>query len=179
MVSQEELDIINRRLQENFGVYTDGRPKFRIVWSHDQIEKRWVSHTPEGWQLLNPVVEERPKYRQYINPPKYLLERLLEIPEGCETDLVEPTSYECIWIFETQRGVYLPPKFTAAKLVIEQLLENMANAGKKRYAAEMSPEVADLELKKVTEELFGNETAEGDALAYGSGIVVPGKDTVN
>jgi hypothetical protein len=43
----------------------------------------------------------------------------------------------------------------------------------------ISPEEREAKLKKVEDQLFGNETEIGDHLAYGTGVTVPGNKTIN
>ena len=48
---------------------------FRIVWANDETEKRLVSESDLGYQLLYPVVQEVKKY-PYLKD-LYVLERLV------------------------------------------------------------------------------------------------------
>jgi len=165
----EPIEQINQRLIDEFGLETDGRPRFRVVFSEDQFEKRLTSFTDEGLELLFPEVRELPKYRQYIHA-KYLMERL--VPVLGETDLVTKTSYECAWVFQDKIGNYLPPRFDACKFVAEALFSAISKAGNhtKYKDPNISAEARDAELNNMIDMLFGNETATGDALAYGSGV---------
>lgn len=178
MELRERIEDINKLLLENYGKYLDGRPNFRVVFSEDQYENRMTNYTDEGFQLINPEVRLLPKYRQFIQQ-KYILERLL--PVVGETDLTEKTSYEPAWVFMDKNGGYLPPFYDGCVLVIESLL---SASGKKnthtKYKDEsLTPEARAAELDRVQNELFGNETAVGDHLNLGTGIVVPGNNTVN
>lgn len=172
-----EIKLINRQLQDNFGVYSDGRPKFRVVWNHDQFEKRRTDVTPEGWKMMYPTVIEMPKYRQYMEP-MWILEKLMDFPDEMKGDLVENTSYECIWAFMDNKGNPLPPRFDACKLIIDTMMKNMSDAhsGKVRYSKD--PEKDLKELNETAEALFGNETPVTDALAHDFGVTVPGTETL-
>lgn len=172
MELRESIESINEKLVNEFGKELDGRPRFRVVFSENQYENRLTNYTDEGFELLKPEVRLLPKYRQYIRD-KYVLERL--IPVTGETDLVEKTSYEPAWVFQDKNGKYLPPFFDGCRLVIESMYEAI---GRKdtfaRYKDKnVSKEERMAELKKVEDELFGNETVVGDHLAYGTGVVVP------
>ena len=178
----ETIETINQRLIDYFGKDTiTNDPNFRIVFSDDQFEKRWVDYSPEGFQLLNKVVEERPKYRQYIQH-KYLIERLTIVPDFVETDLVEKTSYEPLWVFEDRYGNPLPPKWEVCEIVIDQVHRAASNAigrkiedpSKLESDPKIGAEVRLERIKKIEEELFGNETNVSDALATKNAIVVPG-----
>jgi len=183
----EPVETINQRLIDHYGKdIVTGNPNFRIVFSDDQFEKRWVEHSREGFQLLNKRVEERPKYRQYIQS-KYLIERLTIVPEFVETDLLEKVSYEPLWVFEDRYGNPLPPKWEVCEIVIDQVHRAAAGAVGKKVDEEsklmsdpkIAPEVRLARIKRIEEELFGNETPVGDALAIKTGIVVPGPQQEN
>lgn len=167
----ETLDFINRKLEREFSKDITGRPYWRVVWSDDQTEKRRMTHTDEGLQLINPEVRLVKKY-QHIKE-RYVLEKLTEVVG--ETDLVVPMSYEPIWTFEDRFRNYLPPRFDACKFVIEAVNMQLAGAGGHvKYKDETTtPEYREALLKRKEQELFGNETPVGDALAYDSGVTVP------
>lgn len=176
----EPIESINKQLIEEFGIDSiTGRAMWRVVWSEDQFEKRKMEVTDEGLQLLHPEVREVPKYRQWVKE-RFVLENLTIIPVINQDEL--PTSkysYEPIWIFETQAGVYLPPKFEAAKLVVDAVYIAKGRTDFVRYKdPDSDTEEAKENHKKrvdgLVADLFGNETETGDALAHGEAIVVPG-----
>lgn len=171
---RELIETVNRHLREKYGKYND-KPHFRVVWSDDQFEKRWVQHTDEGWELLNPVVKERPKYRQYA-AHRYMLERYVPVPKG--SDLVEPVSYEPIWAFQTSvrsGRKFLPVRIDACEFIIDSILAVVGKSGHKRYTdPNVTEEGRQKQILEMEKTLFDNETAVGDALAYGSGVVVAG-----
>jgi len=173
MELRESIESINEKLLDEYGTEFGKSPRFRVVFSEDQYEKRWTDHTDEGFELIQPEVRLLPKYKQWIKE-KYILERL--IPIVGETDLVTKVSYEPAWVFQDKHGNYLPPFFEGCKHVIEAMFSVINQAGSfKKYKDENeSPEVRAAHLKKVEDELFGNETEVGDHLAYGTGVVVPG-----
>lgn len=174
----ESINILNERLIRDFGYFEGGvHPLWRIVWSEDQIEKREVWHTAEGFELLSPVVEERPKYRQWIHN-KYVLEKAIPIPDGVKTDLIGKFSYEPIWVFEDAKGYPLPPRWDAIILIVENVYRAAARSiGAKYKDPEDDPlvgkEVKEQRIKELEAALFGNETETGDALAHKEAIVVP------
>lgn len=165
----ESIESINEQLIREFGLEFNGDPKFRIVFSEDILEKRWSEYSLEGFQLVHPEVQERPRYRQWVRD-KYILERL--VPVGPESDLVAKISYESCWVFADRHGNYLPPRFDICKFVIETLLDNVSKAGNhvKYRDPEIDPNVRTQKLQDMVNLLFGNETDTGDALAYGSGV---------
>jgi hypothetical protein len=178
MELRESIESINEKLLNEYGTEFDNSPRFRVVFSEDQYEKRFTDFTDEGFELLQPEVRLLPKYKQWIRE-KYILERL--IPVVGETDLTTKVSYEPAWVFQDKNGNYLPPFFEGCKHVIESLHSAIDKAGTftKYKDKNVSPEERALELKKVEEGLFGNETDVGDHLAYGTGVTVPGNETLH
>lgn len=178
MELREPIEYINEKLIKEYGTEFGNAPRFRVVFSEDQYEKRWTDHTDEGFKLLEPEVRLLPKYKQYIRE-KYILERL--IPIIGDTDLTTKVSYEPAWVFQDKNGNYLPPFFEGCKHVIESMYDAIGRAGTftKYKDKNISLEEREIELKNVMDGLFGNETDLTDNLHHGSGIVVPGNNTVN
>lgn len=180
MELRESIKSINHKLKRDYGteISCGDKPRFRVVFSEDQYEKRITKFTDDGLELLRPEVRTLPKYRQYIKA-KYILERL--VPVGVGTDLVEKVSYEPAWVFQDKNGNYLPPFFRGCIFVIESLFNSIDKAGTftKYKDKSIDPEERKAELKRVEDELFGNETDLTDNLHYGSGIVVPESKLVN
>lgn len=172
MELRESIESINKRLISEFGRELNGKPKFRVVFSEDQYEKRITEFTDEGFELLQPEVRLLPKYKQWVKA-KYILERF--VPVVGETDLLDNMSYEPVWVFQDKNGNYLPPFFEGCSLIIEGLYERTKKTSFAKYKDEsVSKEARLAEVERVERELFGNETDVGDALAYGSGVTVPG-----
>lgn len=168
----EPISRINYYLERDFGRELDGLPRWRVVWSEDQIEKRIVDTTDEGFQLLTPIVKEVKKY-QYIKE-RYILERL--VPVVGQTDVAAQWSYEPAWAFQDRHRNYLPPRFDACKFVIESIY---AQADKKGTHVKYKDETATIEhreklIREMQDRLFGNETPVGDALAHGYGVSMSG-----
>lgn len=163
---------INDILLKYAGKWEDGRPNFRVVWSDDQIEKRWVTHTGSGLQLIHPVVKEVKKYG-YIKE-RYVMERL--VPIVGETDLTTKTSYEPCRVFADKWSRFLPPRVDVCIFVIDSLHYAAGHPSSlAKYSDPMKEkDYFDKELSKAEEDLFGNESDVTDALAYKSGIVSAG-----
>lgn len=172
MELRESIESINYKLERNYGRAFNNNPNFRVVFSDNQIEKRWTQNTKDGLELLFPEVKELPKYRQWVKQ-RYILERL--VPIVGDTDLTVEINYEPCWVFQDNKGEYLPPWFEGCCLIIESLFEA---AGKKGHAKYKDPNTAPEERMKKLEnmeaELFGNETDVSDAMAYGSGVSLEG-----
>lgn len=176
----ERIETINELLRGQFGIETSSsKPIFRVVWSEDQYEYRLTNHTDSGIELLEPEVRLLPKYNQWIHE-KYVLERLVAVPAIDQNQL--PTSlvsYEPLWVFVDAKGDYLPPKFEAAKFIIDGVLAAISkeSGGMRKYVDPLKdehPEAKEIRLKKLQDELFGNETDTGDALAYREGVSYAG-----
>lgn len=97
------IEKINQYLARDFGYFNGTEPIYRVVWSEEEVEKRLSKHTDEGFELINEVVMEKPKYKQHIHN-KYILERCLEIPSFVKTDLVDKYSYEPVHVFAIGKG---------------------------------------------------------------------------
>lgn len=171
MELRETIESINYKLEKEFGQEFNGQPRFRVVFSEDQFEKRFTDFTDEGLELLFPEVRELPKYRQHIHQ-KYILERY--VPIVGETDLTVNMSYEPAWVFQDKDGNYLPPFFDGCKFVIESIYSLMNKKGiHAKYTDPMlDPTEREKKLDNIKNELFGNETDVGDHLTYGTGVVV-------
>ncbi len=172
----ESVEILNERLLKNYGK-VEHLVQWRIVYSEDQFEKRFTDYTNEGFQLLFPVVREMPKYRQWITN-KYILERVMPVSDIDAQQLLGKYSYEPVWVFEDAKGNALPPKWEAITLVISSVYQASARAVGRRYIdpdenSEEALELKRLRIARIQEELFGNETEVGDALAHKQAIVVP------
>lgn len=172
----ETLEVLNQRLIEYFGIDTStGDPIFRIVWSDDQTEKRLVPTLDTGIQLLHPEVREVKKY-PYIQH-LYVLERLVIVPEENIQELVGlKMSYEPIWVYCDQYRNPLPPIWNATKFAIDCLFAAIGKKSLRKYVEDEKNTTEEGRQQKISElqqELFGNETDVGDALAYREGIVVP------
>jgi hypothetical protein len=178
MELREQIEDINKRLLNEYGREFDNQPRFRVVFSEDQYEKRLTDFTDEGFELIHPEVRLLPKYKQWIRH-KYILERL--VPIVGETDLTTKVSYEPAWVFQDKDGNYLPPFFEGCKHIIESMFSAIgkANTHTRYKDKNVSIEERRAELQRVEDELFGNETSVGDALAYRTGVTVPESKLVN
>lgn len=174
----ETLDALNTRLIEYYGIDTDSeRPIFRIKWANDETEQRLVNEIG-GVQLLYPEVMLVKKY-PYLKD-MYVLERLVAIPYVNAHELpAAKTSYEPVWAYRAENGNPIYPAWEATKFIVDTLY---AALGKKSMAKYVDSEKNTTEegrqqrIKDIEEELFGNETETGDAMAHGEAIVVPGKE---
>jgi hypothetical protein len=186
----ESVEDINKRLKENYGRFsTTDMPLYRVVWSDDQLEKRWTWLTKEGLELNYPEVREYQKYKQWA-AHVYFLERLLvRPPTGNEEGMpVEEVGYEPVWCFMDHNQNPLPPIYEVCEIVIESILTAAAKAiGMTRnpkyrdpYAGMNTDDVKEVNrnrIAKLEKDLFGNETPAGTAIAHGWGVSLNTSET--
>lgn len=184
----ENLETVNQYLRDNFGIDTDdAEPIYRVVWGPEQLEKRLMTSTDAGIQLLHPEVREVPKY--WYVPEAFILEQRVLVPESDQKQLAElKKSYEPLWVFVDHQGNPVRPTILGCKFVIDCV---RAAIGKKSLAKYKDPNIGAspeetqaihrLRLQQLENQLFGNESGlKGDTIdASGSTIIVPGNDTVN
>jgi hypothetical protein len=182
----EEIESINRRLVDHFGLDTStNQPIWRVVWSEDQFEHRLGTYddfVPNTEIYLRTVTEVRyvPKYSQWL-PNVYVLERLVVVPDNNIPELpATKLSYEPIYAFRTTSGIPLPPKFAAAKFAIDLIYAAQGKSSVAKYKdpdagldTEQQFEKKIEEIDTLQKELFGNESYVGDALAHKQAVIVP------
>ena len=106
---------INRKLIEVYGLSLDGNPKYKLVWSENETEKRRRTISSSG-QVIEEV-REVPKY-------SYVCERwILEVYVPTDNDeLTTKISYEPLWVFQDKNGNYLPPVWPAIEIIIQAMI---------------------------------------------------------
>lgn len=172
----ETVETLNDRLVDYYGVdSTTGRAMFRIVWANEQTEKRLVSEMDSGVHLLHPMVLEVKKY-PYLKD-LFVLERLVVVPDEQQRELpVSKLSYEPIWAYCGRDRQYLPPLWSATQFIVDALYAALGKKSLRKYTEDekqITPEGREQLIVELQEQLFGNETEVGDALAYGEGVTVP------
>lgn len=173
----EPLNVINKRLNDIYGKSIYNEQIFRVVYSEDQLENRFGTYddfVPGTKIYLRTVTEWRlvPKYKQWIHN-KYLLERLVIVPEQQQNELATKLSYEPIYVFEDKEGNPLPPKWEAIEFIIDSLY---AALGKKSMRKYVDPDPnREKSVAQIEQALFGDETAITDALRNKTAVIVPGR----
>lgn len=182
-VITDPVERINDWLRKEYGIETvSDRPMWRVVWADDQTEKRLMRYTDAGIELLTPEVREVRKYQQF--PHMYVLEHLEYVDAANNADemTVQIASYEPKWSFVDNQLNPLQPRIEVCKLVIDTF--NAAVHGDKSGFAkykDTNERVAEenrKNLEMIHQELFSNETATGDALAYGEGVGYTGPSKI-
>jgi hypothetical protein len=177
------IEKINSYLARDFGYFNGELPKYRVVWSEDVMEKRLSKFTDEGFELINELVMEKPKYQLESQKNKYILERCLAIPDFVKTDLIGGFSYEPLHVFRIGKGddFEFDTFYGSCKWLIEQI--HLA-AGRAFYGAnykapeeKRNPEENLLakraEVEKMAKFLYPDESEIADAMHYGEGVSVP------
>src|SRR5687767_14415988 len=122
-MDQVELDGINKYLSDNYGRMDGILPKFRLVWSLDQREKRKGRFKQEHFNALTEeMVMDVPKYAQF--DPCYILEKLIPLPY--ESEIVgSKYSYEPLWTYtkKDKDGVRMDPSLIAIQFLLKHALE--------------------------------------------------------
>ncbi len=177
-LTSSELAHINDWLIDKYGYFCEFHPKYKIVWSDDQLEKRYGTFedfTSGGLFIREYTgVREVPKY-QYISE-RYVLERCFGVPEGNE-ELVTKTTYEPIWTFEGKNREFLLPITDALWWIIEGIHAAENKAAGVRYKdpredINTQEEQAVARKRKIYEALYGDITPISDALDYGSAVSI-------
>lgn len=156
------IDSINSRLFENFRVL-DGRPIYRIVWSDDQLEKRFSDQWTDWY---GPIIVRGPyravrtiKKYWYMEKPCWVLEKLTFLQSHWHTkeltkELVEATngSYEPVYPFRDAAGNPLP----VASEIVDFILNSLHNPTKRTPGdLKKIQEIEDREEVKYFEEEIG------------------------
>ncbi len=113
-----EVKHINSELIREFGFLID-KPKFRIVWTADQREKRFGEYTDwDGDILIRRVTEVRDTEKYpYVKPPWWMLERRME--SLSDPSIKDWNGYEPLYLFRQfdekgNYGAFLPPHLEMA-----------------------------------------------------------------
>lgn len=110
----EPIEIINERLLDRYGRVVD-KPRYRVVWSTAQLEKRFgIFNDFYGDILIRSKAEVRevPKYPSY--PNRWVLE---VIAPAVGTDVVDHNGYEPLFVFDND-GKYLDPVWRAIEFIL-------------------------------------------------------------
>lgn len=165
---------INKRLQTVHGVNDYGQPMFRIVFSDDQLEKRFGKYA----EFYGPIfirefsgLRENKKY-WYIQH-KWVLERWM--PSLSVYDRMIPGtsegSYEPIYVFQDANGNPLPVVEEVANRVIHTLFNPKLPGDR---ASDLKAE----EEKEMTEEIKHFEDVIADAGGSWLNVQMHGKEAV-
>jgi hypothetical protein len=148
----EPIEVINKRLLDTYGRFSDDRARFRIVWSEDEVEKAFGFHNVFiGSRFLRQEygTYERRKY-SYIIPSAFILEELEGVNDPDRPGV--KSSYEPKWTFVTPDNhpqfpsQALWPAWWAVEFVVKARLE-----GIKKSVSDLLEEKEKDEKKELTE----------------------------
>lgn len=184
VLSTEPLDVVNKRLADEFGLFDGVRPNYRLVWSEDQYENRLGEYPrlDNSGNYLGMVTGFQfvAKYKQWM-PRQWVLEMLIPVPEH-NNELTGKLTYEPLHGFiNAYNGKHIDPTYRAIQFMIKNLQAQAAKKNKVEYKdplidqcdPKISFEVNEARIKSLMTELFGNENDNTDALAYKEGVTVP------
>ena len=169
----ESLEQLNKWLR-SFGLALDGSPKFRIVHSEGQYEKRFgdfEDRTPEGF-LIRRIgeVREVPKYPM-VSPPTWVLERYL--PNTNNPELKSNFSYEPLWVFHDINEQPVYPTRQAIQLLLSRVYADRIKKTDKDHYEEDQAKL--LKEKQEARDILDNKVPEMvSRLRQGTAIVSPG-----
>lgn len=164
-----DIHIINRRLIERYSKDFLGQPIYRVIWSEDEIEKRFSTfedYVPGTNILVRRVTEVREVKKYSYLKPQYVLEKMFVNHHNKEilnnkTLAPESCTYEPVWAFGHEKnGRARQPIWRAIELILMAV-----NNPKKLTPSEMN----DVEMKQALddEKLMNNlldEYIPNDAL---------------
>ena len=166
-----EIININKRLRQSFGEDLQGRPRFRVVFSADQYEKRHGSFEDfYGSIFVRSFEGVRTVAKYQESPPAFVLERL-EWNQSAGEIVNTDVTYEPLHIFKDKHGTPLPPKWRFVEIFMRCLL-----MGPKRMAEEMilhSPASYKKDFEEILEIIKDNAPYTATMLGHGEAVVVP------
>lgn len=137
-----DIPIINQRLKDLYGKDFLDQPIYRVVWSGDQVEKRFSTFrdfVPNTNILLREVAEVRECKKYNYLEPQWILEKLFinhHNKEILDNDTLAPSSctYEPLWAFGFEpSGRARRPVWRAIELILASV-----NNPKKLTPSEMN-----------------------------------------
>jgi len=169
---------INKYLKEHHGSDLLSRPFYRIVWSEDELEKRFAMYDNMlSDHIIFNTVKKLKEVRKYANPiykERFILEKLIldiDNPEVWDTTMGRG-SYEPIWVFRGLGDTYQVPTLKTVDFVLRMLLGKKEHRDQRMEDNEeessLQAEIADCQ-----EVLGGSEGAIASQLRDRSAIIVP------
>lgn len=169
----ENILDINARLLGQFGKDLYGNVKYRLVWSNNQLERKfgtYEDYSESGDIFLREVTEVRevPKYPH--DPDRWVLENIR--PNEVNTELQAKLSYEPVWIFKNKTGP-VEPQWWAIELIIKM------HRATERVKLNQSDIDAKEEARMAMEKLLFKTMLQNDSpiiptmVSAGAGVFVP------
>lgn len=168
------VDEINKKLVEKYGCDLYNNPKFRIVWTSSQTEKRKGTFNEfYGSIFVRQVtgIREVPKYP--FAKERWVLEGISPNPYSEEVD--SKLSYEPLWVFQDKDGNFLMPVWRAIELIIYSL-QNPEKLTPGQMDAKDEEKFKE-EVEFFDNYLAGDSTWIGNALATREAVFIPTKES--
>ena len=172
------IEMCNKDLKDRYGTDETFRPIFRLVWSDDQIEKRFGTISEYYGSIFVREVtglHEVPKY-MYIQH-RWVLEKLMFAMTDKVIGLdLDNRCYEPVYTFEDKFGNALPVEWWAVEMIVKRLLGVMSGDVERKTQKDCDREEDAQYWKEVayTENVLANEQGGDIATKLGSreGVVV-------
>lgn len=165
---------INEKLLNHFGKDLYNNPNYRIVWSSNQLEKRfgnYEDYSESGDIFLREVKEVREVKKYPLFEDFWILEFIT--PNIANDELKSKLSYEPLWVFRDRFGNRLEPQWWAIELIIQS---HRATERVKRNQNDLdSAEEAKIALEKLLFKtmLQNDSPIIPTMVSAGAGIFVP------
>jgi hypothetical protein len=158
----EPIETLNRRLTERLGTFLDGSPKYRLVWSDDQYEKRFGEFEEFcGTIYLRTFVgvREVPKY-PYAKSC-WILEKCIPIPEAHKNELFTGSlySWEPFYAFVDPQGNPLAPNWRMIEVLCAAIEGGPVKRTDGDFVQEENKDRAE-DVKKFEEEIGASQRSE-------------------
>jgi len=174
----ERIEDINEKLIEKYGKNIDSDlPRFRVVWSTDQIEKRYGEFevfSEAGIFLRSEKgIEEVKKYGELCHD-KWVLEQLFPTVGNPYLEKVTKYSYEPVWVFGAANS-NPTPIWRAVDYLVRIVLHGDPNAVVKSPADLAREEAEAIEREKIRAlDILNNDVPDlAFSLKHGTAVTVP------
>jgi hypothetical protein len=167
ITNEGDIKQINLRLKNQYGVAPNGNPRFRVVWSDSQTEKRFGRYAEFYGKIFvrevvglhetkkYPYIKERWILEQW-NPPEITYDA--QIPETAEG------AYDPAWTFQHDEGYPVHVSFEIIQAIIYEMehkplpghrASQQRTEETKKFDTEVAQNVLDLEERGSANKVFG------------------------
>lgn len=175
----EPLEVINRRLEDTYGLNIYNKAKYRIVKADEQFEQRFGRYkdfSDHGENILLRDVEE---VREVYKYPAFLgflvLEKAVDVPTEM-WEIKNHNKYEMLWVFRDREGQPQELYWRAIKFLVDSNVKNY-----RQSMAEFMEEVKKVERDEMEYfmDYLSNEAPAFDGLLRDGEAVVKTVNTRN
>lgn len=173
-----DIHLINRRLRDIYGKDFLGQAIYRVVWSDDEIEKRFSTfedYVPGTNILLRRVTEVREVKKYSYLEPQYVLEKLFfnqHNKEILDNKTLNPQTctYEPLWAFGRENKHPKPVVWRAVELILmmsvnpKKLTPSEMNDAELKQAFEDEKLMMDLLNEHIKNDPLHSAVQDGDAV---------------